>query len=176
MCNRGKAVAVRTSQHNHFVLLSSSFSTLPSRTFHVLPFLISTLPTHHTVTSIRTSASESLLGQTNTAADEFFFQLIYPSPIQRSDNISPPTMPSLTTLITALVLATPTFTAPSGNLDTRDTTDALLCLYLTNGVNWEGEGQNLCQVAGRCCELSLPSSSHPLSHPHSQSSQVNISR
>ncbi|KAK3058223.1 hypothetical protein LTR09_001301 [Extremus antarcticus] len=59
-------------------------------------------------------------------------------------------MPSLTTLITALVLATPTFTAPSGNLDTRDTTDALLCLYLTNGVNWEGEGQNLCQVAGRC--------------------------
>ncbi|KAK5135749.1 hypothetical protein LTR08_004735 [Meristemomyces frigidus] len=27
---------------------------------------------------------------------------------------------------------------------------SLACLYMTTDVNWKGDGQNLCEVSGRC--------------------------
>ena len=70
-------------------------------------------------------------------------------------------MPSLATTLSALFfLATITSTtaAPASTLcerstlTTRNDDNNLLCLYLTNGLNWAGEGENLCQIAGQCCK------------------------
>ncbi|RMZ01321.1 hypothetical protein D0860_07664 [Hortaea werneckii] len=56
------------------------------------------------------------------------------------------------------------------NIQPRDefqpTADSLNCLYMTNDVNWAGEGQNLCNLSGYCssCFATMLQENHPLMH------------
>lgn len=42
----------------------------------------------------------------------------------------------------------------SAVLDVRDefqpTAGSLACFYMTNDLNWAGEGQNICAISGEC--------------------------
>jgi hypothetical protein len=43
-----------------------------------------------------------------------------------------------------------------GNVNARDewqpSTSSFVCLFLTSGVNWQGEAQNICEIGGQCCK------------------------
>jgi hypothetical protein len=61
---------------------------------------------------------------------------------------------SIATLSSAAAL--PTTDCNPSHFRARDEFQAggLVCIYLTTEVNWTGEAQNLCQVAGQCCNIS----------------------
>lgn len=60
------------------------------------------------------------------------------------------------TLTGALVFGT---TGASASIEMRDqfqpTEDSLACFYMTNELDWKGEGQNICAVSGQCSQSLL---------------------
>jgi len=59
--------------------------------------------------------------------------------------------------LVSLSTSTPIQTCHEAQLQARDElqtdyTGELVCLYMTDGVNWTGEGQNICEVPGQCGE------------------------
>ena len=45
---------------------------------------------------------------------------------------------------------------PPDGRDKELTTSGLACLYMTTEPNWQGEGQNICDVPGVCSSDYLP--------------------
>jgi hypothetical protein len=58
-----------------------------------------------------------------------------------------------------------TGTNHGGNIEIRDewqpNGSSQVCFYMTNDVNWQGEGMNICEVGGQCCKSFKPTPFFP---------------